>query len=310
MEIIHLLTGFFTDLAALFKAMTDASNNLENAIKSIIALSLTCLVIFNPNFSPKSFTLKIGPYEIAIGFFDKSIEKIEEALKFANLNIQNNLSSNNVSFSSLLEALRKLANSKNIVVIDSGDASVLVQNLADRGVISKDYLEPIKALQILERKEIRDTNSIAGRKYKRIIAELIDSINALIPLSPPQPPKPDNLPRKTQVGGFVGFAPPETGRPSTVLHCLSGVLQGKRFAIEKPIYWIGAKSENDLVIANDNYVSGQHAYISYNQGGLTLVDNNSSNGTVLNGGKPFKGTSVALKSGDKITLGKCTFELV
>ena len=63
---------------------------------------------------------------------------------------------------------------------------------------------------------------------------------------------------------------------------VSGPMKGQQFAIEKEIVHVGASPENDLSIAEDEYLSGNHAYLLYKQGSLIIFDNGSTNGTFVN----------------------------
>jgi pSer/pThr/pTyr-binding forkhead associated (FHA) protein len=64
-----------------------------------------------------------------------------------------------------------------------------------------------------------------------------------------------------------------------------------------------------LVIDGDNFISGSHAQLLFDQGYLILSDLNSRNGTFLNGTR-LKNIPVTVKSGDKIGFGNSTFELI
>jgi hypothetical protein len=115
-------------------------------------------------------------------------------------------------------------------------------------------------------------------------------------------------PRMTQVGGYY-FPVPERGQPTAVLLGVSGPMKGQQFAIEKEIVYVGASPENDLSIAEDEYLSGNHAYLLYKQGSLIIFDNGSTNGTFVNEQK-VTASGVALSLGDQIQLGTSVSELV
>lgn len=68
---------------------------------------------------------------------------------------------------------------------------------------------------------------------------------------------------------------------------------------------IGRGKENGLVL-EDNAISRQHARIVEEPEGHLLVDNNSANGSWVNGQRV---TEVRLKAGDKIRLGKTVLEI-
>jgi pSer/pThr/pTyr-binding forkhead associated (FHA) protein len=71
---------------------------------------------------------------------------------------------------------------------------------------------------------------------------------------------------------------------------------------------MGRGSNNDLRIAADDSVSGDHAYLRYEKGGLFLSDQGSLNGTFLNEQR-ISGTPVMVRQGDRIRLGESVFEV-
>jgi hypothetical protein len=115
-------------------------------------------------------------------------------------------------------------------------------------------------------------------------------------------------PRRTQVGSYY-FPTPKPGQPGAILVGLSGPVEGQRFPVEKEILHIGASPENDLLIADDEYVSGDHAYLRYEKGSYFIFDKGSRNGTFVNE-HAVTNTGVALGSGDHIQIGISTFEVV
>jgi pSer/pThr/pTyr-binding forkhead associated (FHA) protein len=112
---------------------------------------------------------------------------------------------------------------------------------------------------------------------------------------------------RTKVGGFY-FPVPEPGKPTAILIGLSGPVEGRQFPIEKEIFHIGASHENDLHIAEDDYVSGNHASLLYTGGSLFIYDNESRNKTYVNQNEvTYQGC--ALELGDRIRIGMSTLEL-
>lgn len=114
-------------------------------------------------------------------------------------------------------------------------------------------------------------------------------------------------PRRIQVDSNV--PPPALDTPRAILLCISGTLQGRQFPVNKKVYRIGASSKNDLVIAKDDYVSRNHAYLRYEQGSLWLTDQRSRNGTFLNKNR-LKDVPLRVNMGDQIQLGNSTFEVI
>jgi pSer/pThr/pTyr-binding forkhead associated (FHA) protein len=67
---------------------------------------------------------------------------------------------------------------------------------------------------------------------------------------------------------------------------------------------IGASRTNDVVLAGDSEVSGEHAAILYRNGTFHLADRLSTNGTWVNGQEvPANGT-VPLHDRDRIRCGR------
>ncbi len=69
---------------------------------------------------------------------------------------------------------------------------------------------------------------------------------------------------------------------------------------------VGRKTDNDLVL-NDITISGLHCKVLYQDGKVYLQDENSTNGTFVNGERIFEKTE--LHKGDKILLGKQEFNV-
>lgn len=68
---------------------------------------------------------------------------------------------------------------------------------------------------------------------------------------------------------------------------------------------IGRAQGNGISVA-DPFLSGKHAAFSYKDGVCTVEDMNSTNGTLVNGGKLTE-APVRLKDGDRIHIGQLDF---
>ena len=110
--------------------------------------------------------------------------------------------------------------------------------------------------------------------------------------------------RKTQIR--VEFAAPAPGKPSAILMAEEGLQAGNAFTIEVSPFWIGSEEASQLWVEGDTYLSGFHACIEFRDGTLLLYDNNSTNGTFLNG-QPVKDTPRSLSYGDRIKTGRSVF---
>ena len=125
----------------------------------------------------------------------------------------------------------------------------------------------------------------------------------------PESGRPSGRQRDATVVGHYIFLMPEPGKPTALLRAVSGPLEGKQFAVEKESFDIGVSPENDLCIAQDNYVSEKHASLRYEKGSLRIYDKGSKNGTFVNQNEvPESG--VALSLNDRILMGMSTFEVV
>lgn len=72
---------------------------------------------------------------------------------------------------------------------------------------------------------------------------------------------------------------------------------------------IGRDSQNDVVIADDPLVSRRHAIIEIVEGQYRLTDLGSTNQTYLNKNPVPPNTSVLVKSGDTITIGRTLLQV-
>jgi Mg-chelatase subunit ChlD len=123
-------------------------------------------------------------------------------------------------------------------------------------------------------------------------------------------PAPAPTPRRRETV-IIGqhFPAPASGRPAVLLRGISGPAAGREHFMEREIFSIGADAQSDLLIADDEYVSREHACLRYEQGNLFIFDKASRNGTFVNDSKvPENG--MALRPDDRITLGLSTFLVV
>jgi hypothetical protein len=105
------------------------------------------------------------------------------------------------------------------------------------------------------------------------------------------------------------FPVPASGQPAAILRGIGGLVEGRQHAVEKEFYSIGAGADNDLSIAEDEYISGAHAYLRYEKGSLFIFDKASRNGTFVNDDRVPE-TGIVLRPGDRIKVGMSTFEVV
>jgi len=130
------------------------------------------------------------------------------------------------------------------------------------------------------------------------------SVLTPMPLPVPEPPPPR---RATVVGG--NFVPPSSENPSAELVAVEGPMKGRHYLVDKSNYRMGRNANNDLCVASDDSISGEHACLRYQSGGLFLYDQGSRNGTFLNEQR-VSGTPVMVRPGDRIRLGESAFEVM
>jgi biotin carboxyl carrier protein len=93
--------------------------------------------------------------------------------------------------------------------------------------------------------------------------------------------------------------------PTTVsgqLACVSGTVAGRSWDLSAGTFVMGRSDECDLVLAQEQGVSKVHAKIVCENDSYTLVDNESRNGTLVNGA-PIQ--RVRLKDGDEVRICNC-----
>ena len=154
----------------------------------------------------------------------------------------------------------------------------------------------------------QDHDALAYRDLADIaVARLGQS--ALVPVKQPPPLQapPAPPPRRTVVGG--NFAPPSPGSAGAALVAVAGPMKGQQYPVDKSTYRLGRNANNDLCAAADDAVSGDHACLRYQNGGLFLYDQGSLNGTFLNEQR-VTGAPVMVQYGDRIRLGESVFEVV
>ena len=136
-----------------------------------------------------------------------------------------------------------------------------------------------------------------------IVSKEIEPPPVKISVPEPEP----EISTMTQVGGIY-YPVPEPGHPTAVLIGVSGPFEGRHFEIDKEVFHIGASGDNDLDMSEDEYVSGEHAYIRYQGGTLTIFDKGSRNHTYVNQTE-VSDTGVALSLGDRIGIGQSILEV-
>jgi hypothetical protein len=115
--------------------------------------------------------------------------------------------------------------------------------------------------------------------------------------------------RLTEVSDTLKAPPKSQNQPNLALVVLEGPLKGQKIPINKQLFRIGADVDNDLVLIDDDYISGNHALLRYDKGELLLSDQHSLNGTLLNSELVKDGAAKVLP-GDVIQIGKSSLKLL
>jgi pSer/pThr/pTyr-binding forkhead associated (FHA) protein len=88
------------------------------------------------------------------------------------------------------------------------------------------------------------------------------------------------------------------------LQVTSGPLNGNRFAIPKAGLMIGRDSTKCTIVLSDEAVSKEHAWVVPVDNEVVVIDRNSTNGTYLNSVDSPRINKAALRSGDKVYIGR------
>lgn len=85
---------------------------------------------------------------------------------------------------------------------------------------------------------------------------------------------------------------------------VSGVLAGQEFDVNPEGSYIGRESSLAQIIVSDPRISKRHLWIGVRDGVVTIVDQDSRNGTFVNDPKSERVTEARLNSGDTVILGE------
>jgi hypothetical protein len=97
----------------------------------------------------------------------------------------------------------------------------------------------------------------------------------------------------------------DTGNvPRAFLRVLEGPMAGDTFLVRKRVTTIGRALDNDIVLESLD-VSRHHARIEYADGQFSIVDQDSTNGTFVNGVQVDR---ALLQHGDRVALGTVVLE--
>jgi serine protease Do len=95
-----------------------------------------------------------------------------------------------------------------------------------------------------------------------------------------------------------------TARTYGMLHVTSGPLNGNRFPVTKEGVTIGRDSSKCTIVLSDESVSKEHAWIVPVDNEVVVIDRNSTNGTYVNSTDLPRINKTALRSGDRVYIGR------
>jgi hypothetical protein len=112
--------------------------------------------------------------------------------------------------------------------------------------------------------------------------------------------------RTVDLGQTIAIAP--SGDTSDVnlgsIKFVSGVLAGKQFDLTTEGACIGRDSNLSQIVIPDPRISKRHVWIGVREGRVTIIDQDSRNGTFVNDPKSARVKEIALTSGDTVILGE------
>ncbi len=120
-------------------------------------------------------------------------------------------------------------------------------------------------------------------------------------------------PEPASASGPMGFDPSRTvaiTRENTVaisygsIKFVSGVLAGEEFEVNPEGSYIGREGSLSQIVVSDPRISKRHLWIGVREGVVTIVDQDSRNGTFVNDPKSERITEATLHSGDTVILGE------
>lgn len=220
------------------------------------------------------------------------------------------------AWGTLKQTVFDVAAAFNIPLTPSTNVQTVLIQMAALGAIDHDTTGLILLLDELGQELLADSGLKPhiddARSYKALAEVIVDWIMLELisnrgQTEPPEPPPETPLHHTaTVVGGY--FPPPAAGQPAANLIGIRGVVNGWCVPIETIEFKIGSARDNDLRIKGDDYVSGRHALIRFDNGSLFISDLNSRNGIFLNE-KQVSGAVAVLQPGDHIRLGQAVFQL-
>ena len=133
----------------------------------------------------------------------------------------------------------------------------------------------------------------------------VDLPTAKVPVTNAPPPPPPT-PAAADLTQAEFIAPSREGTEMVqwygMLVCTSGALEGKRFIVEEPGFYIGRDPSLAQIVIPDSRISKRHVRIVIRDGKVHAIDQDSTNGTFLGKAGGERITDVQLRKGDTLVL--------
>jgi pSer/pThr/pTyr-binding forkhead associated (FHA) protein len=97
---------------------------------------------------------------------------------------------------------------------------------------------------------------------------------------------------------------PNIEQPARLILCSEGNDAIEEFLLDKQEIVIGRAPTSDILLSKDKLTSRRHAYVCYEQGKYTLIDQHSANGTFVNGEQIEEAVPYVLHDGDRVGIGE------
>lgn len=134
------------------------------------------------------------------------------------------------------------------------------------------------------------------------------AVSVNIPQQPQQQPQPQPVLAPTVLAPTALAATvlqdSTSAKTYGTLHVTSGPLNGNRFPIPKTGVMIGRDSTKCAIVLTDESVSKEHAWIVPVDNEVVVIDRNSTNGTYVNSMDSPRINKTALRSGDRVYIGR------
>ena len=217
------------------------------------------------------------------------------------------------SWGALRQTIYSACAAVRIPMTPSTDPSVAVQRLLEVDAIDQEMVSLLNTLGVLGQELTHDKNltpiEADARSYKQLADIAMDwmMLSVIAPRDQVVGEPSEDIRRRDTVVGD-SFSRPQPGSPAATLIGIAGAVKGRQYSVDRLEFNIGSASNNDLSISGDEYVSGHHALLQFDDGSLYIRDRNSRNGTFVNEGRVAE-NAVPIQPGDRIRMGESILQV-